>query len=125
MTTFKPFDNLVETKPAGIRPYGPGKFNTMLDAYVYEASRDVGTEEDCRMGDSWCGIMREGMSIFKDHEPTCDELTDEEYQRLLGCAGIIMSESSNGFVHVAYYDDPKSLEAVWAEMVDKRDVEEE
>jgi hypothetical protein len=125
MTTFKPFDNLVESEPTGIRPYGPGNFNTKLDAYVYEVSLDGGTEEDCRMGDSWCSIMREGMSIFKDHDPTCDELTDEEYQRLLNCAGIIMSENSDGFVHVAYYDDRRSLEAVWAEMVENQDVAEE
>jgi len=118
MTMSISFDNLVGTMPTGIRPYGQGKFNTMLDAYVYEVSREGRTEEDCRMYDSWCGIMREGLSIFKDHDPTCDELTDEEYQQLLRCAGIIMTENSDGFVHVAYYDDQKSLETVWVEMVE-------
>ena len=118
MATSKYFDNLVGTMPTGIRPYGPGKFNTILDAYVYEVSREGRTEEDCRMDDSWCGIMRGGLSIFKDHDPTCDELTDEEYQQLLRCAGIIMTENSDGFVHVAYYDDQKSLETVWVEMVE-------
>jgi hypothetical protein len=30
----------------GIRPYGPGKFDTMLDAYVYDVSLDGGCDDE-------------------------------------------------------------------------------
>lgn len=101
----------------GIRPYGPGKFSTMLDAYVYDVSLDSGTDEEC--GDSswagrWYGLMRGGRSIFKNGDPACEELTEEERNLLFDSAGVIVSESSDGFVDVDYYDTDTELDAAWA-----------
>lgn len=41
---------MTEQKTDGIRPYGPGKFDTILDAYVYSVSCDGGCDDEC--GDS-------------------------------------------------------------------------
>lgn len=51
----------------GIRSYGPGKFDTILDAYVYDVSLN-GADDECGESDSfgWFGMMKNGQTIFKD-----------------------------------------------------------
>jgi hypothetical protein len=101
-----------------IRPYGPGKFNTILDSYVYSVSLDGGC--DMETGDSseqgWFGLMRHGHTIFRDHDPFLETLNDDERDALKVCAGVILSEDSNGFVYVKYYDSMDELDKAWAEI---------
>jgi hypothetical protein len=102
----------------GIRPYGPGKFTTILDQYVYQVSLDGGCDEEESFGDGqgWYGIMRNGRTIFRDHDPLLETLNAAEQELLTSSAGVILSEDSQGFVYVSYYEDKERLERKWAEI---------
>jgi hypothetical protein len=101
-----------------IRPYGPGKFSTILDSYVYSVSLDGGCDEEA--GDSsegcWYGLMRNGRTIFRDHDPMLESLNDDEREKLTSCAGVILSEDSQGFVYVTYYNTTAELDAAWRQV---------
>jgi hypothetical protein len=102
-----------------IRPYGPGKFRTILDAYVWSVSLDGGCDDetgDVAETGVWYGLMRHGRTIFRDHDPHLESLNDDERQKLIACAGVIVSEDSCGFVMVAYYDTDEELNAAWCEV---------
>lgn len=102
-----------------IRPYGPGKFNTILDSYVYSVSLDGGCDDetgDVAESGLWCGMMRNGHTIFRDHDPSLESLNDDEREKLTSCAGVILHEDSNGFVSVSYYATDEELDAAWREM---------
>lgn len=105
-----------------IRPYGPGKFNTILDSYVYSVSLDGGCDEEegsvSECG-AWCGIMRNGRAIFRDHDPLLETLNTTEQEKLTSSAGVILREDSQGFVFVTYYDTDESLQAAWSQIADR------
>jgi hypothetical protein len=106
----------------GIRPYGLGKFSTILDSYVYSVSLDGGCDEES--GDvsecgEWYGIMRNGRTIFRDHDPLLETLTPEEQEKLTSSAGVILREDSNGFVSVTYHNTDAGLELAWSQIVDQ------
>lgn len=101
-----------------LRPYGPGKFNTMLDAYVYSVSLGGLADESAEVGGSHYDLMRNGRTIFRDHDPFLETLTEDEQTYLTESAGVIMREDSDGFVAVAYYDDKDTLEADWANVLE-------
>jgi hypothetical protein len=111
-----------------IRPYGPGKFNTILDSYVYSVSLEGGCDEEegsvSECGE-WYGIMRNGRTIFRDHDPLLETLNTAEQERLTSSAGVILREDSQGFVTVDYYDPDESLELAWSQIVDGFHDEEE
>ena len=107
---------------SAIRPYGPGKFSTILDSYVYAVSLDGGCDEesgDVSESGEWFGIMRNGRTIFRDHDPLLETLTPEEQEKLTSSAGVILREDSRGFVYVAYHDTDDSLELAWSQIVDQ------
>jgi len=111
-----------------IRPYGPGKFNTLLDAYVYEVSLGGCTDDECGdsgYGSGWYGLMRHGHSIFKDNDPCCESLNDAERAQLSGCAGVIISEGSDGFVYVQYFDTQAELDTTWDRITAEHDADED
>ena len=100
-----------------IRPYGPGKFDTMLDAYLYELALN-GCDGEC--GDSsdgtWYGLFR-GFTVdgaFSDVSP--GRLNSAELDILRSSVGCILSEDSQGFVSVEYFDTLDELDAKWAEI---------
>lgn len=98
------------TGATGIRPYGPGKYANQLDAYVHE----VGNEDDeLALDDGWYGLMRNGRTIFQDHDPNLDGLTDEEAETLTNSAGCIVHEDNFGFVNIEYFITTEELEAAW------------
>ena len=101
-----------------IRPYGPGKFSTILDSYVYSVSLDGGADEECGSvdGGTWYGLMRNGRTIFRDHDPLLESLNEAEQEQLTASAGVIVSEDSQGFVSVEYFETEKDLDAAWAEV---------
>lgn len=102
-----------------IRLYGLGKFDTILDSYVYDVSMD-GTDEECgsvsEYGE-WYGIMRNGKTIFRDGDPMLEQLTTEEREQLESSAGVILYEGSNGFVSVTYYDTEDALDGAWSDIL--------
>jgi hypothetical protein len=106
---------------SNIRPYGPGKFNTILDSYVYSVSLDGGCDEEegsvSECGE-WYGVMRNGRTIFRDHDPLLEPLNTAEQDKLTSSAGIILREDSNGFVSVDYYETNKALELAWSKIAD-------
>lgn len=99
-----------------IRPYGPGKFNTILDQYVYTVSLDGGCDEEETYGDSWYGIMRNGRTIFRDHDPLLETLNAAEQEQLTSSTGVIIYQDSQGFVYVDYYASKEALESAWAKI---------
>jgi hypothetical protein len=104
-----------------IRPYGPGKFSTILDSYVYSVSLDGGCDEET--GDANCGgcygMMRNGRTIFRDHDPSLESLNEDEREALTSSAGVILSESSDGFVYVRYFATDAELDAAWSRIVEE------
>ncbi len=102
-----------------IRSYGPGKFNTILDAYVYSVSLDGGCDEECGSVDeygAWFGLMKNGRTIFRDHDPMLESLNEAEQAQLTSSAGVIIREDSQGFVTVRYFDNMQALETAWQEI---------
>lgn len=110
-----------------IRSYGPGKFNTILDSYVYGVSLDGGTDAECGSVDElgWYGLMRNGRTIFKDHDPNLEPLNDAEKKLLTESAGVILSEDSNGFVYVQYFETTMELNAAWSKIESEYKTEQE
>jgi hypothetical protein len=115
-------NNDMARNTTGIRPYGPGKFLTILDSYVYSVSLDGGCDEEegsvSECGE-WYGVMRNGRTIFRDHDPLLETLTPDEQEQLTSSAGVILREDSNGFVSVDYYGTAESLETAWSQIVDQ------
>jgi hypothetical protein len=119
----------------GIRGYGPGKFNTIIDSLVYDMVNQGMGSESC--GDvSEVGFYAEtillGPDSVKDAEEAAADdpgakgvLTDEETDLLKNSYGAIMSENDQGFVAVDYYDTQKELEKDWAEIEASASPEEE
>ena len=99
----------------GIRPYGPGKFNTILDSYVWEVSLNGSCDDETGSvdGGRWYGLMKNGRTIFKDHDPFMETLNSAERDQLTDSAGVIVSEDSYGFVHVEYFEAEGELMAAW------------
>lgn len=109
----------------GIRLYGPGKFDTYADKYVWEVSLDGGADDELNDDSgAWHGLMRDGSTVFKDNDPFLEELTDEERELIQGSEVIILSESSDGFMSVRYFDNTREGEEAWQEYEEFEDVEE-
>lgn len=103
--------------PDEIRSYGPGKFSTIVDAYVYDVSLNGGCDEET--GDvstigRWYGLMRNGRTIFKDHDPMLETLNEAERDLILNSAGVIISEDDQGFVDVDYISSDEELNEKWS-----------
>lgn len=96
---------------SGIRSCGPGKFDTILDSYVYELFNEGMGSEEC--GDvqttGWYGTIHLGPDALREIERVAaddgDTLTDEERDLILDSGAAIISEDNQGFVGVDYYDD--------------------
>lgn len=101
---------------SGIRPYGPGKFDTILDSYIYDLSLD-GSDSECGSVDEHgvCYSLLNGPSSswFKDGDPFQEELTEDERAFLDEQAGAILWENSDGFVSIDYYTDDAELAEAW------------
>jgi hypothetical protein len=105
----------------GIRRDSPGKFSTILDSYVYAVSMDGVCDDEIGSVDengAWYGLMRRGRTLFKDPDPFLETLNEAEQAQLTDCAGVILSENTQGFVDVAYYDTGEELDKAWSAIVD-------
>jgi hypothetical protein len=104
----------------GIRSYGPGKFSTVLDSYVYELSLDGGPDEEAGSVDEggWYGFMSVGDGFAEAVAEIADEhgdvLTPEEEDLLTESVAVILHERSDGIVGVDWYDSLDEADEVWA-----------
>jgi hypothetical protein len=100
----------------------PGKFEGCLaiDEWTHGLTLDGCCDEECGSVDEsgWYGIIRGPLCKHED-APQFDgeRLTDAEVEFLATRAGAIVRVESQGFVSVAYYADPQTLEDTWAEVV--------
>lgn len=105
-----------------LRNHGPGKFDLMVDAYVfYQLSLDGCDDQagDVIEAGLWAGLIRnpgEGIPDYAD-------LTDAEKQFLRHQAGCIITEDDCGFVTVHYFEDRTKLDRAWAKILKEFDQE--
>lgn len=93
------------------------KFNSDLDEWVHEVSLDGGADEeagDSGYGPYWAGMMRGGKEIADAIEANDHKLTSAQRKKLDGTAGVIMTESTDGFLDVAYFSSKTGLDREWA-----------
>lgn len=120
----------------GIRRYGPGKFNTILDGVIYGMVNSGIGDQSC--GDvSEVGFYAESILLGPDAIPEAETeakefksrtdgfLTDEEKDLIRNSYGAIMVENDQGFVSVDYYDTQEEYEADWAEIEEDASPEDE
>lgn len=112
------------TATTGLRRYGPGKFDTMLDAYVYDLSLN-GCDEETGESETtgWYGLLR-GLLIDEPFLECTLTAAEVDYVRA-HAAGAIVSEDSQGFVHVEYFDTAIALDRAWQECVDATSTEDD
>ena len=98
-------DQLGEPVPTGT-PYGPGKFSTDVDAWLYARTLHGGADEQLTVGEGagWYGLVH-----FDAEEQTILN-TIEGYQTCIGC---IMFERSDGIVEIEYFSDPHLFKTRW------------
>lgn len=98
-----------------IRSYGPGKFDTILDSYVYQLSL-AGCDDEAGdvAGPGWYGLLRgfEVDGAFSDVSASA-ELNEAEKDVLRSSAGAIVAEDDLGFVSVEYFETREKLDAAW------------
>lgn len=121
---------MARRKKNQIRGYGPGKFSSMIDSYVYEDSLDRVDEEVGSATEPpflWSGKVEwdgraEACRMQKDHP----EITDAELDviRKDAKAGVILLEDERGFVQVNYYKTKRELDKAWDMTVEDLTVEE-
>lgn len=105
------------------RSYGPGKFSTILDSYVYELTLDGGAdeEESYPEGGGWYGLVRVDsatrrrvVEIAREHG---DDLTPEEEEELGRAQAVILFERSDGLVESEWFTSARKAEKAWREIV--------
>jgi len=105
-----------------IRSYGPGKFDNIIDSYVYALSGEGWTTEEVGdVGDfGWYGWFELGPEALKRTEEIAaderDRLDPEERELIRESYGVILSEDEQGFVSVDYFDTEKELKRRWAKI---------
>lgn len=115
----------------GIRSYGPGKFVSVIDSYVYEMTLDGGPDEE--IGDAnesgWYGLVRVDdatrdriRKIAKEHD---DDLTPTEEALLDETVAIIITEGSNGSVDSDWYDETNNFEEAWTAITEDLEGDED
>lgn len=106
----------------GIRPYGPGKFDSIIDQYAYELTLDGGAdrEESYPDGGGWFGFLEldDGAAdrIEEIAAEAGDALTADEEALLDASVAVILSERSDGGVEAEWFDDRDEAEEAWAEI---------
>jgi hypothetical protein len=115
----------------GIRPYGPGKFNTFLDSYTYDLVLDGFVDEEISLGDGngWYGLIQLGSDgagrIRKIAEENKDPLTHDEEEFLARQAAVIFFERSDGIVETTWHDDELTAQQDWEEIEAEFEEDEE
>ena len=84
-----------------------------------------GADEEARINDSWYGLMRNGRTIFRDHDPLLESLNAVEQEYLTSAVGVLIHEDSQGFVYVTYFHDKDRMESVWSDIVEDESLQEQ
>jgi len=109
---------------------GPGKFESDLDAALYELALDQSVvDEDVGSSSeppgTWAGLLRGGASLAlaikesgeSGESPFRDvDADDLAFLRQKGKAGVIVMEHDSGRVEVAYYPTDTKLDRDWAQV---------
>jgi hypothetical protein len=104
--------------PKGIRSYGPGKFNTIIDSYAFELTGD-GVDEEASYpdGGGWWGLVRIDHSFrgaVRDvAEEGDDALTPAELTMLETAVAVVFHERSDGIVESDWYDNIEDANEAW------------
>lgn len=114
--------------PKGIRPYGPGKFNTIIDGYAFELTGD-GVDEEASYpdGGGWWGLVRIDHSFrgaVRDvAEEKDDDLTSAELAMLDTAVAVIFHERSDGIVESDWYDNIEDANEQWTAIEEEANAE--
>jgi hypothetical protein len=101
----------------GWRSYGPGKFDSLVDSFLYAATLDGGADEEAGESETtgWNGLLEGNiLKTARDYAvQQGEDLTEDEVAELRDTAAVILTENSQGFVTVDYYTDAKEARAEW------------
>ncbi len=101
-----------------LRPYGPGKFNTVVDSWLYQ-SLDTGADDELTPCEGeWIGKVNGNQNGLGYRDGCWLDLTNDETTFLANQIGAILFEASNGFVTVEYFGDRTGFEERWTELED-------
>jgi hypothetical protein len=117
----------------GIRSYGPGKFYTIIDSYVFEMTLDGGADDEAsypQEGTGWFGAIwfdrqtrDRVLEIAAEHN---DQLTPKEEELLFDTQAVILFERSDGIVEADWFSNKREAEEAWAGiLVDTEEDEDE
>jgi hypothetical protein len=121
----EPYDEANPKKSGGKKSVNPGKFDSTMDALIYDLSTE-GVDEECgdsSEGPAWYGLMR-GISLAdlvraaKQSNEDFEKVAEDEEDYILDVvqsSGVIVSEDSQGFVGVSVYETDEELTAAWDE----------
>ena len=101
-----------------IRSYGPGKYDTVMDSYVYELTMDGADEELGSVDElNHFALVKLGRDGLKDIARVAKEqgghLTLEEARRVRRSYGAIVETNDQGFVNIGYYSSKAKLDKEW------------
>ncbi len=96
----------------------PGKFDNALDEAIWTLSLDGGPDEQAGAASDglWAGILRDGNSIaaaLREQKSEFPNVSAEDIAYVASKAGVILTESDQGFVGVKYYANARDLELDW------------
>jgi len=116
--------------PKGIRPYGPGKFNTLLDSYASTVTLDGGADEEAHTeGSGYYGFVRLDHSfrgaVRDAAEENNDDLTPAELTMLDTAVAIIFHERTDGIVESDWFDNMDDADEQWAAIEEEVNAEYE
>lgn len=107
--------------PMDIRPYGPGKFSTIIDSLVWNLFQEEGFDDELADPSfGWRGLVRLSPEdgplgvILMQENPTQLPLTAAESEFLGEACGMILTEHPNGLVSIDYYTSQEDLGSAWA-----------
>lgn len=100
---------------ATLRKCGPGKFDLVIDAFIYQLSIGRYNEDREPEGDVWAGLIRNPDNHITDDA----DLTEEEKVFLRAQVGCIITEDCEGFVCVEYFKDKGELDQAWAKILEE------
>jgi len=109
----------VQEEEEGIRPYGPGKFSTILDSYAYEMIPDYGgADEEASFDDgrlySLIRLDKNARELIREvAEDNGDSLTDDEDEFLEESVAVILFERSDGTVEASWFSDMEKADEEW------------
>lgn len=116
--------NAVKRHLGEIRPYGPGKFDTLMDAAVYSLSLDGANDDEAGSVEEtgvWYGLVTLGANsdvVVDQHCDPGDPLNAAEKRFLRRQAGCVISEDSEGFVRIEYFEKEEDLMKFWGDVVE-------